>query len=119
MHQGPPLVEIDSDSQNLLCPRVVRTARLLALVLTGTLGTGGAPARADEPATVRLERSVYAMGTRLSIEAEGPSPDVLQLATEAAFRESERIEAACSTWRSDSSWSRLNRARGAEVALDR
>jgi thiamine biosynthesis lipoprotein len=59
------------------------------------------------------------MGTRLSIDAEGPSPEVLRHATEAAFRESERIEAACSTWRPDSGWSRLNQARGAEVALDR
>jgi thiamine biosynthesis lipoprotein len=98
----------------------VQPAPLLAVVLTGTLWMGGAAARAEEPvAAARLERSVYAMGTRLSIEAEGPSSDVLQHATEAAFRESARIEAACSTWRPDSSWSRLNHARGAEVALDR
>lgn len=96
----------------------MRSARLVALVLIGPLGRGEADARPEEP-PARLERSVYAMGTRLSIEAEGASPEVLQRATEAAFRESERIEAACSTWRRDSSWSRLNQARGAEVALDR
>lgn len=83
-----------------------------ALLVAGSVGATG-------PAPARLERSVYAMGTRLSIDAEGPSDEVLRTATEAAFRESERIEAACSTWRADSSWSRLNRARGAEVPLDR
>jgi len=83
-----------------------------ALLVAGSVGAAG-------PAPARLERSVYAMGTRLSIDAEGPSEEALRSATEAAFRESERIEAACSTWRADSSWSRLNRAKGAEVPLDR
>jgi FAD:protein FMN transferase len=83
-----------------------------ALLVAGSVGATG-------PVPSRLERSVYAMGTRLSIDAEGPSDEALRTATEAAFRESERIEAACSTWRADSSWSRLNRARGAEVPLDR
>lgn len=96
----------------------MRHIPLPAVVLLHVLVMAGA-ARAAEPAAARLERSVYAMGTRLSIEAEGPSAEVLSRATEAAFRESERIEAACSTWRADSSWSRLNRARGAEVPLDR
>jgi len=90
----------------------LEVSTLVALVLAG-------PASAALPAPARLERSVYAMGTRLSVDAEGPSPEVLREATEAAFRESERIEAACSTWRADSSWSRLNQARGAEVPLDR
>ena len=96
----------------------MRRARLPTLVLVSALGMGGAAARAADPAPARLERSVHAMGTRLSIDAEGPSPEGLQGATEAAFREAERIEMACSTWRPDSSWSRLNQARGAEVALD-
>lgn len=91
---------------------------LPAVVLVSALGLSGAADAAD-PAPVRLERSVYAMGTRLSIEVEGGPSEVLQRATEAAFRESERIEAACSTWRPDSAWSRLNHARGTEVALDR
>jgi len=93
-------------------------ARFPTAVLISALAVGG-NAWAAEPTPARLERSVYAMGTRLNIEAEGPSSEALQRATEAAFRESERIEAACSTWRPDSSWSRLNQARGAEVALDR
>ncbi|HEY1908068.1 MAG TPA: FAD:protein FMN transferase [Myxococcaceae bacterium] len=83
-----------------------------ALLVAGSVGATG-------PTPARLERSVYAMGTRLGIDAEGPSEEALRTATEAAFRESERIEAACSTWRPDSSWSRLDRARGAEVPLDR
>jgi len=93
-------------------------ARSPAAVLISALAVGGA-ARATDPAPARLERSVYAMGTRLNVEAEGPSPELLRTATEAAFRETERIEAACSTWRSDSSWNHLNQARGAEVPLDR
>jgi FAD:protein FMN transferase len=93
-------------------------ARLTVLTLIPAVLLAGA-AGATGPAPARLERSVYSMGTRLSIDAEGPSAELLGRATEAAFRESERIEAACSTWRADSSWSRLNRARGAEVPLDR
>ncbi|HET6983393.1 MAG TPA: FAD:protein FMN transferase [Myxococcaceae bacterium] len=96
----------------MLLPPSAAVGLIPALLVAGSVGaTGSAPAR--------LERSVYAMGTRLSIDAEGPSDEALRTATEAAFRESERIEAACSTWRPDSSWSRLNRAGGAEVPLDR
>jgi thiamine biosynthesis lipoprotein len=58
------------------------------------------------------------MGTRLRLEVEGLPEPALREATEAAIRESERIEAACSTWREESAWSRLNAARGAEVPLD-
>jgi len=83
------------------------------------LSCAGWPAlAAGAPTTARLERSVYAMGTQLRLEVEGPSEEVLRAATEAAIRESERIEAACSTWREDSAWSRLNAAGGAQVALD-
>jgi len=96
----------------------MRSARFRAPLLLAALVMGGG-ARAADPAPARLERSVHAMGTRLSIDAEGPSPERLREATEAALRETERIEAACSTWRSDSSWSRLNQARGAETSLDR
>lgn len=79
----------------------------------------GWPVLAAAPVpTARLERSVYAMGTQLRLEVEGPSEPGLREATEAAIRESERIEAACSTWRADSAWSRLNAARGTEVPLD-
>lgn len=60
-----------------------------------------------------LERQVLAMGTRFSLRVEGPSG-----AAEALLAEVARIEAACSTWRGDSAWSRLNGARGEAVALD-
>lgn len=92
--------------------------RSVALTLLASLLPAPVVRAAERP-PARLERSVYAMGTRLSLVAEGAAPDVLRSATEAAFRESERIEAACSTWRPDSSWSRLNAARGQEVPLDR
>jgi thiamine biosynthesis lipoprotein len=96
----------------MLASPTAALALIPALLVAGAAGASG-------PALARLERNVYAMGTRLSIDAEGPSEETLRSATEAAFRESERIEAACSTWRADSSWSRLNRAHGAEVPLDR
>src|SRR5262252_1633146 len=96
----------------------MRFARFPALTLLTALVLGGS-ARAADAAPARLERTVYAMGTSLSIDAEGPSAEGLREVTEAAFRESERIEAACSTWRPSSSWSRLNQAKGAEVTLDR
>jgi thiamine biosynthesis lipoprotein len=57
------------------------------------------------------------MGTRLQLEVEGLPEAALVEAAEAAVRECERIEAACSTWRPDSAWSRLNAAGGAELAL--
>ncbi len=66
-----------------------------------------------------LQRTVYAMGTQLELEVEGLPPGELTAATEAAVREVERIEAACSTWRADSDWSRLNASGGAEVVLAR
>jgi FAD:protein FMN transferase len=109
--EGPP-------DARALVPRTVLPSRSPAAVLISALAVGGA-ARATDPVPARLDRSVYAMGTRLNVEVEGASPEALRTATEAAFRETERIEAACSTWRPDSSWSRLNQARGAEVPLDR
>lgn len=57
------------------------------------------------------QRQVYAMGTRLTVQLEGP-------AAEAALAEVERIEAACSTWRPGSHWSRLNATAGAWQPLD-
>ncbi len=62
-----------------------------------------------------LDRSVLAMGTRLDLHLEGPGH--LDAASEAALRESARIEAACSTWKPASAWSRLNAAGGRPVAL--
>lgn len=65
-----------------------------------------------------LDRVVLCMGTRLGIHLAGAPPERLQAASEGLLRDMARIEAACSTWRADSQWSRLNAARGAEVALD-
>lgn len=61
------------------------------------------------------ERQSLAMGTVLRMQAEGPGASA---ALEAAWKECERIETACSTWRADSVWSRLNAAGGAPVAMD-
>jgi thiamine biosynthesis lipoprotein len=54
------------------------------------------------------------MGTALRVQTEGAEP----AAVEAALAEVARIEVACSTWREDSPWTGLNRARGRAVALD-
>ena len=69
--------------------------------------------QAEQPC---LERSVFAMGTRLQIHLEGPGD--LGQASERALDESARIEAACSTWNPASAWSSLNAAQGAAVGLD-
>ena len=74
-------------------------------------------ASASQAAEPTLRREVYAMGTRLTLEVEGLPPEELTRATEAALHECERIEAACSTWRSESTWSQFNDAHGAEFAL--
>jgi thiamine biosynthesis lipoprotein len=67
------------------------------------------------PAT-GLDRTVLAMGTELHLHLEGKGD--LGRASEAALAEGARIEAACSTWDSASSWSRLNAAGGRAVALE-
>lgn len=53
-----------------------------------------------------MDRQVLAMGTRLGLSGLRPA------AAEAALAEVARIEAACSTWRPDSAWSRANGAGG-------
>jgi len=53
-----------------------------------------------------LDRERLCMGTRLRLRVEGPGD--LAGASEAAFAEADRIERACSTWRPDSVWSRMN-----------
>lgn len=63
-----------------------------------------------------LDRTVLAMGTRLSLHLEGAGG--LDAASEGALREAARIEAACSTWDPASPWSRLNAAGGQAVRLD-
>ncbi|GLH73079.1 FAD:protein FMN transferase [Geothrix limicola] len=62
-----------------------------------------------------MDRRVLAMGTELRVHLEGTGD--LGKASEAALAETQRIEAACSTWNPASAWSRLNAARGAAVPL--
>jgi len=64
------------------------------------------------------EREVLAMGTRLFLSLEGSSAGQLSGASETLLAEVERIEAAASTWRPGSPWSRLNAAGGQPRALD-
>lgn len=60
------------------------------------------------------DREVFAMGTRLKIHLEGAAPTAI---SENIIAEIGRIEAACSTWRPGSAWSRLNAAGGQPVPL--
>jgi thiamine biosynthesis lipoprotein len=97
----------------------MRPAGPLALCLSLLFLHTAAPALAGAPdeESHTLERSVLSMGTRLDLQVEGPSLERLSQATEAALREAERIEDACSTWRKDSAWSRLNASGGAVFPL--
>lgn len=61
-----------------------------------------------------LDRETLSMGTRLRLQVEGAGD--LGTASEAAFEEAARIEAACSTWRPDSAWSRLNASGKADLS---
>lgn len=88
--------------------------RIIASVTFALLISG--MARAEEP---NYHREILAMGTRLSMRIEGGTEDQLALASEAAFMECNRIEAACSTWKRNSVFSRLNAAKGLPVSLDR
>lgn len=90
--------------------RVRTISRLTFALLLSGMGM------AQEP---NYHREVLAMGTRLSLRAEGVAQEQLALASESALLECIRIEAACSTWKSDSVFSRLNRAEGRSVSLDR
>ena len=77
-------------------------------------------AREPGPAALRaqpVDRSVFAMGTRLDFHLTGAVAATLSHASEAAVREVERVEAACSTWRPASSWSVVNHAGGRSVPL--
>ena len=64
------------------------------------------------------ERIVLAMGTRLSIQCGGAEREAFSAASEAAIAECARIEAACSTWKPESAWSRLNAAEGKALPLN-
>lgn len=73
------------------------------------------PPALSRPAQTRtLERETLCMGTRLHLRVEGSGD--LSAASEAAFAEAARIEAACSTWRPESDWSRLNAIGRAQLA---
>lgn len=61
-----------------------------------------------------VDREVLAMGTRLQIHVEGPRAEA---AAEGILAEIGRVEAACSTWRPDSAWSKLNAAGGCPVPM--
>ncbi len=71
-------------------------------------------APAQEPG---CHREVLAMGTRLSLRLEGAPEAALAAASNDAIDECARIESACSTWRPESAWSRLNSA-GSSMALE-
>lgn len=88
----------------------IRATALVTLTLLGV----GPGVSATAPA---LTREVLAMGTFLKIALAGGAAPQLQAASEAALREVDRIEAAISTWRPDSVFSRLNAAGGAPMAL--
>lgn len=60
-----------------------------------------------------LDRETLCMGTRLRVQIQGPGNQTA--ASESAFAEADRIEQACSTWRSDSIWSRLNASGEAQL----
>ena len=73
-------------------------------------------ARGQDP---RIEkRVVLAMGARLSIQCGGAGEKAFSAASEAAIAECARIEAACSTWKPESAWSRLNAAEGKALPLN-
>lgn len=72
---------------------------------------------ADPVPAPSWERVLLAMGTELHLRLGGQGD--LSKAPEAALSEVARIEAACSTWNPESSWSRLNAAQGRPVVLDR
>ena len=57
------------------------------------------------------------MGTRLGMHLEGAPRNRLMAVAARMLAEVERIEAACSIWREDSEWSRLNRAQGVPVPM--
>ncbi len=71
---------------------------------------------AAPPSAPQVDRRVLAMGTELWLHLEGPEP--LPQRAERALGEVVRIEAACSTWNPDSSWSRFNAAQGQAVPMD-
>jgi len=83
--------------------RILTTAPVLLILLSASRLNSGP-----------VDREVFAMGTTLRIHIEGSQGT---RASEAALEEVARIEEACSTWRPDSSWSRMNAAGGQPVKM--
>ncbi len=100
----------DSVSIEVSLSRTPTIASLIFTLLIPGLAMAGEPG---------CNREVLAMGTRLSLRIEGAAQDRLALASEAAIAECNRIEMACSTWKPESGFSRLNEAKGQVVVLDR
>ena len=73
------------------------------LVTAGVRGQEGV-----EPALVKLERSVDAMGTTYTIDAYGTNAGVLESATEGAFDEVRRLDQMLSNYLPDSELSQVN-----------
>lgn len=88
--------------------------RALPLLLVPALVAAGEPAAVQDRHD-RHDRMVLAMGTELRLHLAGAGD--LRPASERALAESQRIEAACSTWNPASVWSRMNAAAGQPVAL--
>lgn len=88
-----------------------RSTALVTLALM--LGASAQGAEGD-----KLERTVLAMGTTLRFTLSGPSQGDIEAASERAIAEVARIEAALSTWRPDSLFSRVNHGQGKEMILD-
>ena len=84
-----------------------RAAGLLCAALVLAPAPGPAPGSGPDVRPDRLAaRARFLMGTRLSIEIDGPAPAG---AIEAAFEEVARLEDVLSNWRPESEISRLNR----------
>lgn len=119
-------VMFENASQKFVLPNGLNVMRLILMIwIRPTLllvpalvaAQGAVPARDRDRGGLVLDRRVLAMGTELRLHLAGTGD--LDRASEAALAEAARLEAACSTWRSDSVWSRLNAAGGRPMALDR
>lgn len=94
---------------------MIRIRTIAPLTLAMLLG-GALPCQTPA-GPVTSERQVLAMGTRLTFQVQGASPQAVEQGTESAIGECARIEAAGSTWHADSLFSRLNAAEGEALPL--
>ena len=71
------------------------------------------------PAQASIERHVFAMGTKLSVEVHAGTRAAALLASEQALRAAEAVERRLSVWRADSDVAQINAARvGTAVRVD-